>query len=511
MAQVVVVLGMDRSGTSLCTSILSLLGIQLGPNLTPPNEYNAAGYFEEWEIYRVNEQALNLLGRNWDTIETLDPLPDGWWQSDEFKPVIGEMVGIARARTETPGKIWGFKDPRTVTLYPLWQETFRICELEPTFVVCLRNPAAVAASLAEREGFEPLYSELLWLEKTLLACSIARGGPHCVVRYEEWFQDPARQWRLLANTLGLQTEAAFCPEAAAMIRRDLRHDECKPLRIQSRMAAEFYKLLGRQELPSQAVLDGFRKTIQAAHEAVSAGEMLWKKTKQQLKEQSAQVEALSAAEQNLTRELAERDASIKDLQNLTRELVAQNAAVAGLQKQLCEQTARVNTLADGISCRDQLVQDLRLHLEREKQETRDLRRDLATRDSDLAARDSTIEEFDKQLSYAQCKAASLASELSARNNILIEVRRRSRELGVRSEQWIQERRGERTWQLMLALRKAHWLLLRQGWRGRAQFVRWALWELPKGTAGLEEHEPQYVDVRDLAPRSYDDWPREGSL
>ena len=47
---VVVVLGMHRSGTSALAKALELFGVDLGQNLTAPNEFNPKGYFEDNEL-----------------------------------------------------------------------------------------------------------------------------------------------------------------------------------------------------------------------------------------------------------------------------------------------------------------------------------------------------------------------------------------------------------------------------------------------------------------------------
>lgn len=498
MPQVVVVLGMDRSGTSLCTSILSALGIQLGPNLAPGDQYNATGFFEEWEIFRVNERALRLLGRTWNTIDALQPLPHAWWRAPQFQSVIEEMVGIARGRSGIEGKVWGFKDPRTATLYPLWRETFRVCDLQPTYVVCLRNPAAVAASLAEREGFVPLFSELLWLEKTIAACAVAAAGPNCIIRYEDWFTCPAGQCRILADAVGIHAQNPFTPEVEAKIRKDLRHDGERPLEIQSRAAKQLYELLGdKRSVPGLPVLEPFRAMLQTAREFVSVGETLWRKNQialeQQLTERSSQAEALSTSVEGLTRELAARDTTISDLQALTRDLVTQNNAIVDLQKRVAEQLLRANQLTAEIARRDQIIADSKLEEQRLSRE--------------LNAHDFAIGELRGELTQALCKYENLAAQLAAGEDLLHDVSKGVREFTINSQDWIQRQRRDKTWQLMLTLRKAHWLLLGKGWSGRAQFVRWLLWDFPAGKAALQTHEPLPPSLSEFLPEQVEKYSR----
>jgi len=502
MPQVVVVLGMDRSGTSLCTSILGALGIGLGPNLTPPNQYNAAGFFEEWEIYHVNERALSLLGRAWNTLDALQPLHHAWWRAPQLQSVIDEMVGIARGRSGIDGKVWGFKDPRTATLYPLWRETFRICDLQPAYVVCLRNPAAVAASLAEREGFDPLFSELLWLERTLAACSVAAEGPHCIIHYEDWFTDPAAQARILANAVGIHTENPFTPEVEARIRKDLRHDEERPLQIQSRAVKEFYELLENQRcIPSERVLERFQGMLRTAREVVSVGETFWRKTQtvleQQLTERASQVETLS-------RDLRARDTQVASLEALTRDLVAQNNAIVDLQKQLSEQAAQAIQLTNEIARRDQAIAGLNHELSQRDQLIADSNLKSQRLARELDNRDSAIGDLRRQLTEAISESKNLSSRLANKEDLLNDISDGARDFTVDSQKWIEKQRRDKTWQIMLALRRAHWLLFGEGWRGRARFVRWLLWDFPNGRAGLQTHEPTPRKLSEYLPRRISD-------
>ena len=59
------VLGMGRSGTSLTTALLGLLGVYLGPEermLEAVEHDNARGYWEQSEIYEINKEIMAAFG-----------------------------------------------------------------------------------------------------------------------------------------------------------------------------------------------------------------------------------------------------------------------------------------------------------------------------------------------------------------------------------------------------------------------------------------------------------------
>lgn len=262
--RVVVILGMDRSGTSLCCNILHALGMRMSSHLLPGDPFNENGYFEDPEIYQTHENVLAALNRSWDTLEAIHPLPVRWWHFPAMYPFREALVDIVRRRSDEGPGIWGFKDPRTGALLPLWNEVFRICGLEPVFVLCVRHPAAVARSLAERNGFSLFFSELLWFEKTLAGCLAIQDASHCLIHYEEWFEDPLPQTRRLCKIAGLAPEggpAALKARVSAIVNSGLRHQDSGE--IHSAGARDLYALL----VPSGEVPDaGLLRTFEFASE-----------------------------------------------------------------------------------------------------------------------------------------------------------------------------------------------------------------------------------------------------
>jgi hypothetical protein len=79
--KVVCVLGMHRSGTSLLTGALRLLGVHLGSdeNLLPSDEEaNRKGFWENRRIVDLNDALLSRLGGDW---HNLPEFPPDWFSS----------------------------------------------------------------------------------------------------------------------------------------------------------------------------------------------------------------------------------------------------------------------------------------------------------------------------------------------------------------------------------------------------------------------------------------------
>ena len=209
VVRAVCVIGPPRSGTSLTTNILNLLGVDLGreDDLMPAQPgQNPAGFWEHERLAAFNEELLRAVserpfreGEGWR--EAVAPEP-GW----ESGPRAGELRESARGLVSSSfggSPLWGWKDPRTSLTLPFWHE------LVPDLlhVICVRHPLDVAASLHRRDGMQPSEALSLWLRYSAAAVVNTRGRPRIVVSYERWFQSWRTELERLARFLSVPEKA----------------------------------------------------------------------------------------------------------------------------------------------------------------------------------------------------------------------------------------------------------------------------------------------------------------
>ena len=225
-ASVICVLGMSRSGTSLTAKLLNLTGVYLGPSeelldenlsqLSGEDEKvrakvaraNPGGHWEHYRLMRLNERILELLGGSW---RDPPPMPPGWESSakvtalrEEALEIIGESFG---------GKpLWGWKDPRNSLTLPFWQALLP----RMRYVICVRDPAEVAASLQRRDGIAPGDGVRQWIRYLAAALVNTAGRPRLLVRYEDYFEDPTAAVSRLARFIGRE-EALDGPAARRVL------------------------------------------------------------------------------------------------------------------------------------------------------------------------------------------------------------------------------------------------------------------------------------------------------
>lgn len=223
---VVVVLGMHRSGTSLLANLLTTLGVSLGEKLLAADCNNEAGYWEQEEIYRTQDELLQKLGRHWIGPAGTIPLPSDWWKRPEVQPYKERLTAILREEIAKTDGVWGFKDPRTSRTLPLWKEIFEELGVEPIYLLAIRNPSEVVESIVKRDEVPASRAELLWLLHNLDAVRDAGEQLRLVVDYDRWFTHPAEQARAVVRALDMEwpaDESALLASLQERIRPNLRH------------------------------------------------------------------------------------------------------------------------------------------------------------------------------------------------------------------------------------------------------------------------------------------------
>jgi hypothetical protein len=203
----VLVLGMHRSGTSLLAQVLDRAGIKMGDNLMPADEHNPDGYFEDLEIVTVHDRILVALDRAWGSVRSTLPLPDDWQQHPEVIVARADLRAIVERRLRTCTAVWGFKDPRTCRLLPLWLQLLAEACSSPVLLLSNRAPAEVACSLEKRDGLPPRLGELLWLVHMLDVLHVAGDRVAVVVDWDRWLAAPQSQVASIAAAVGLPEEA----------------------------------------------------------------------------------------------------------------------------------------------------------------------------------------------------------------------------------------------------------------------------------------------------------------
>ncbi|MEP7042856.1 MAG: glycosyltransferase [Dokdonella sp.] len=199
----IVVLGMHRSGTSSVAGLLARMGVWAGSDddlMIGPD--NPKGHYELARLHGACLRRLEAAGGDWKYPPTTAPVA----AIDAFRRDVAELL-----ETLEPRRPWLIKEPR---LCLLARELLPLLT-RPVFVHVVRDPHAVAASLATRDGLDPAHALALWEHYTRAGFAASRGWPRLMVDYDCVLADPVA----VANTLydGLRelgVESLHTPSAA---------------------------------------------------------------------------------------------------------------------------------------------------------------------------------------------------------------------------------------------------------------------------------------------------------
>lgn len=137
----IIVVGMHRSGTSLLTQLLGLMGVHIGDR--------KSSQFEAYTFRHVNAALLDAVGCTWANPEPLlarlsEP---GYVEQATAKArtLLEEHAGLFGVTPD--GSRWGWKDPRTTVTLPVWRAIYP----EAMVIHVERGGLAVALSVYRRE------------------------------------------------------------------------------------------------------------------------------------------------------------------------------------------------------------------------------------------------------------------------------------------------------------------------------------------------------------------------
>ncbi|EFM09141.1 glycosyl transferase family 2 [Paenibacillus curdlanolyticus YK9] len=260
---VICVLGMHRSGTSAITRAINIAGAYVGESneLVQPLVDNPKGFWEYQEFVDINDRVLNQLDSAWDTV---DVFPDKWWTREEIVSIKEEIKSIISDKF-MDNRLWVFKDPRTCILLPLWKEVFSELQMKAKFVLSIRNPLDVYASLHKRDGYSESKSIGLWAHYTASAIHWTASDERLFVQYDAFLDHPVPYMQRLCRFIGSEMEyERMEAEVKEFLNPSLRHSNSESTAFTSNLQYPFiYRELYRVCLAMAAESDVISAELQA--------------------------------------------------------------------------------------------------------------------------------------------------------------------------------------------------------------------------------------------------------
>jgi hypothetical protein len=218
----VFITGMDRSGTSATTRLISLFGLEppVESDLIAARATNPTGVWESRSLAALNVRLLKAVGSDERFPRTLSP---GWDADPGLEPLRTEgRTAFARAFPRSP---WVWKDPLHCLVLSFWRSTL---EAKAAVVVVIRNPLEIAVSAQRAWGREKIFGLALWERYLRQVLAETAALPVLVTSYEDVLADPvawaAGTHDALAGA-GVAVQPYNDEDVANAVDRKLRHSE----------------------------------------------------------------------------------------------------------------------------------------------------------------------------------------------------------------------------------------------------------------------------------------------
>jgi hypothetical protein len=204
----IIVLGAERSGTSVCAEMVHARGAYSGEQgaLPAPDRMNARG---RWEYLPL-----------WELLDALGEFPSGasWWQEsfqEDVTAKAADAVFAERAqalvrRMETRGRPWMWKDPALCHFLGFWRTFWT----EPIYLVTVRHPIDIAVSWNQFRRAQGAHETSLrcnllrWQQMMLLVLNhLDTAQAKLLVEYEQVIEHPHAQASRIASFLDEHTRS----------------------------------------------------------------------------------------------------------------------------------------------------------------------------------------------------------------------------------------------------------------------------------------------------------------
>ena len=217
--EILFILGVGRSGTSMLARVLSLCGCALPQSLKDANAANPSGYWEPTEALKLNDAFLFRHGATYFD-PTLRLQGEVTFAPQERAAFVAQIRAFLSECPDVPRLV--IKDPRIVALFEFWQQAAREAGIQVKAIIPIRHPQEVVASLGAWVNSPAELWSALWLKYNLLSERDSRDLPRVFVEYSsllnDWRHEVARMGRALAVDLSWADGATI----DAFVNRDLQ-------------------------------------------------------------------------------------------------------------------------------------------------------------------------------------------------------------------------------------------------------------------------------------------------
>jgi len=192
---------MHRSGTSALAKCIIDLGFDAGANLIQPGSDNPNGFWEDNDVYNLNNEILEFLFLSWDQVEDFEKRKLKVYEKSIPDSFSQRAISLIQSKFTSASKVI-IKDPRFCILLPFWNKILEQIKAEKFFIHIIRNPLSVAGSLKQRNGISVPDALILWYYNNVTALKEVAHQP-LLISYHELLNDPRTEISRIAKFIAI--------------------------------------------------------------------------------------------------------------------------------------------------------------------------------------------------------------------------------------------------------------------------------------------------------------------
>ena len=245
------VLGMHRSGTSALSGLLQAAGLQAPRDVLGASAGNPLGYWESRRLVGLTDRFLSSLGCSWSQ---LFRAPRCWMQDEATTEWVAEYLK-AMAQCFDHDQHIVLKDPRLCLLLSPLCSAWIGGDVGVDYLLMLRSPIEVIASLTAIHPIRPLDALCLWIASVLHSERQTRHLPRRLISFPELLRKPQDVLFRCRNFLGASVDSINDDPALTMI--DVSLHRHKALQVREHILSEspqLEQLLDFADLVHDAVM-----------------------------------------------------------------------------------------------------------------------------------------------------------------------------------------------------------------------------------------------------------------
>lgn len=383
---------------------------------------NETGHWEPERLVACHDRILAALGSRWDDWRAVDRMKakteqiDGW--TDELAHLIEEEYGSS--------SLFVLKDPRICRLLALYRDVLARNGITPRYVLPIRNPLAVARSLAARNGMSEPYAALLWLRHVLDAEAETRGSARSITNYDAFLLDWQPTVASLLEGSGRDwpvTMEEAAPAVDAFLSPELRHHETSADELDAapgipdlvkQAYRHFLALSGPADpTPAFGALDRIKETLDQSARQIGDATFLEMRTREsrldaEIGDRDAQISDRDAELQSRAIRI---EAAGVDIARLADSLASASEDIKDLQRRLDKAHGDSDALRSEVKAREHSEQMLSVKISELKDEhERDTLRIIEQKNIEIRQRNWIIEQHETALSKIRNSKAHKAAK-----------------------------------------------------------------------------------------------------